>query len=44
MSRARAIERWPDKADLFKRKLDHGRADAANLAIAGMIREGRLAR
>ncbi len=43
MSRARAIERWPDKADLFK-SLDHGRADAANLAIAGMIREGRLAR
>lgn len=32
-SRARAIETWPDLADLFARKKDHNRAEAALLAL-----------
>jgi crossover junction endodeoxyribonuclease RuvC len=35
-SRARAIETWPDRADLFKRKLDHNRAEAALLGLHGL--------
>lgn len=31
-SRARAVHLWPQQADLFKRKKDHGRAEAALLA------------
>jgi crossover junction endodeoxyribonuclease RuvC len=31
-SRARAIETWPDRAELFARKMDHNRAEAALLA------------
>lgn len=31
-SRAVAIDRWPDRAELFRRKKDHGRADAALIA------------
>lgn len=35
-SRQRAIETWPDKAQLFARKCDHGRAEAALIALWGM--------
>ena len=34
-SRARAIETWPDRADLFARKKDHHRAEAALLGLYG---------
>ncbi len=34
-SRARALELWPDRADLFRRKMDHGRAEAALIALYG---------
>jgi len=39
-SRARAIESWPTHAELFARKRDHNRAEAALLALYG-LREGR---
>jgi crossover junction endodeoxyribonuclease RuvC len=32
-SRARAIETWPTRADLFARKRDHNRAEAALLGV-----------
>lgn len=35
MSRLRAIETWPDRAHLFARKKDHGRAEAALIAKWG---------
>jgi len=35
LSRARALELWPQRAELFKRKMDHGRAEAALLALYG---------
>jgi crossover junction endodeoxyribonuclease RuvC len=38
-SRAAAIQRWPAKAELFSRKKDDGVAEAALIAIAGLIRE-----
>lgn len=34
-SRARAIETWPQHAELFARKRDHNRAEAALLALYG---------
>jgi crossover junction endodeoxyribonuclease RuvC len=40
-ARSKAIARWPDKADLFKRKKDDGRAEAALIAAAGVMMEGR---
>jgi crossover junction endodeoxyribonuclease RuvC len=40
-ARSEAIRRWPDKAALFARVKDDGRAEAALIAIAGMKREGR---
>jgi crossover junction endodeoxyribonuclease RuvC len=40
-SRSMAIARWPDRADLFKRKLDNGRSDAALIAVAGLLRAER---
>jgi len=40
-ARAEAIRRWPDQAALFVRVKDDGRAEAALIAIAGLIREGR---
>ena len=40
LARARAIERWPGHADLFARKLDHDRAEAALIGWAGLQREG----
>lgn len=38
-SRARAIARWPRRSDLFARKKDAGRAEAALIAVAGIARE-----
>ena len=38
MARSNAINRWPAKAELFKRKMDDGRAEAALIAIAGLLR------
>jgi crossover junction endodeoxyribonuclease RuvC len=38
-SRAAAIQRWPAHAELFSRKKDDGRAEAALIAIAGLARE-----
>jgi crossover junction endodeoxyribonuclease RuvC len=35
-SRTRAIETWPHRAELFARKRDHNRAEAALLALYGM--------
>lgn len=35
-SRARAIETWPAHADLFARKKDHNRAEAALLGLYGL--------
>src|SRR5262245_42209026 len=35
-ARAEAIRRWPDKADWFAKVKDHGRAEAALIAWAGM--------
>jgi crossover junction endodeoxyribonuclease RuvC len=35
-SRARAIETWPAHADLFARKKDHNRAEAALIGLSAM--------
>lgn len=35
VSRARAIELWPDQSAFFKRKMDHNRAEAALIAEWG---------
>ena len=40
-ARSEAIRRWPDKAALFARVKDDGRAESALIAVAGLIREGR---
>jgi crossover junction endodeoxyribonuclease RuvC len=40
-ARSEAIRRWPDKAALFARVKDDGRAEAALIAVAGLAREGR---
>jgi crossover junction endodeoxyribonuclease RuvC len=39
LARTRAIARWPAYADLFKRKADCDRAEAALIGIAGLLRE-----
>jgi crossover junction endodeoxyribonuclease RuvC len=39
LARTRAIARWPAHADLFKRKLDVDRAEAALIGWAGLRRE-----
>jgi len=39
-ARSVAISRWPSKADLFARKLDCDRAEAALIAAAGMMKGG----
>jgi crossover junction endodeoxyribonuclease RuvC len=39
-SRAEAIRRWPAQAGLFKLKKSDGLAEAALIAVAGMLREG----
>lgn len=38
-ARSEAIRRWPDKAALFARVKDDGRAEAALIAVAGLKRE-----
>jgi crossover junction endodeoxyribonuclease RuvC len=38
-SRAAAIQRWPARAELFSRKKDDGVAEAALIAVAGLVRE-----
>ena len=39
LARSRAIERWPHHAELFARKLDHDRAEACLIGLAGLQRE-----
>jgi crossover junction endodeoxyribonuclease RuvC len=39
LARTRAISKWPHKADLFSRKCDVDRADAALIGLAGLMRE-----
>jgi hypothetical protein len=39
-ARSIAIAKWPSQAAMFARKLDCDRAEAALIAIAGMLREG----
>ena len=39
-SRSEAIRRWPAHAALFSRVMDDGRAEAALIAVAGMVRKG----
>jgi crossover junction endodeoxyribonuclease RuvC len=40
-ARSEALRRWPAKASLFARVRDDGRAEAALIAVAGIIREAR---
>lgn len=40
-ARGAAIDRWPAKAALFARVKDDGRAEAALIDLAGLMREGR---
>ena len=40
-SRARAIETWPAQAELFARKRDHNRAEAALLALYALKASGQ---
>ncbi len=40
-ARAEAIRRWPDKAAFFARIRDDGRAEAALIGVAGLMREAR---
>ena len=40
LARSKAIARWPDKAGLFARAKDDGRAEAGLIAVAGLIRTG----
>jgi hypothetical protein len=37
-ARSNAINRWPAKAELFKRKMDDGRAEAALIGLTGLLR------
>jgi crossover junction endodeoxyribonuclease RuvC len=39
-ARSEAIRRWPTHADLFARVKDDGRAEAALIAVTGMMRQG----
>ena len=39
-ARAEAIRRWPAHASLFARAKDDGRAEAALIAVAGLLRKG----
>jgi crossover junction endodeoxyribonuclease RuvC len=41
LARTRAIARWPAHAELFRRKADVDRAEAALIAAAGLMREAR---
>lgn len=42
-ARSMAIQRWPDKAELFKRARDDGRAEAALCGIAGIYKRAKEA-
>jgi crossover junction endodeoxyribonuclease RuvC len=42
-ARSEAIRRWPAKAALFSRIRDDGRAEAALIGLAGIMRERRSA-
>jgi crossover junction endodeoxyribonuclease RuvC len=39
-ARSEAIRRWPGQAGLFARVKDDGRAEAALIAVAGLLRNG----
>jgi crossover junction endodeoxyribonuclease RuvC len=39
-ARSEAIRRWPGQATLFARVKDDGRAEAALIAVAGLLRKG----
>jgi crossover junction endodeoxyribonuclease RuvC len=39
-ARAEAIRRWPSHASLFARVKDDGRAEAALIGVAGILRNG----
>ena len=41
-ARSEAIRRWPGKAELFARVKDDGRAEAALIGLAGLIKERSL--
>jgi len=41
LARTRAIAKWPDRAEWFKRKCDVDRTEACLIAVAGMLRERR---
>lgn len=41
-ARSEAIRRWPSHAALFARAKDDGRAEAALIAVAGLMRAGDL--
>lgn len=41
-SRSEAIRRWPAQASLFARVKDDGRAEAALIAVGGIVRAGGL--
>jgi crossover junction endodeoxyribonuclease RuvC len=41
LARTRAIARWPQHAELFARKCDVDRAEAALIGAAGLLREAR---
>ena len=42
-ARSEAVRRWPSKAALFSRAKDDGRAEAALIGLAGIMRERRSA-
>jgi crossover junction endodeoxyribonuclease RuvC len=42
LARSEAIRRWPGQAQLFARSKDDGRAEAALIAVAGLMRAGAL--
>ena len=39
LARAAAVRRWPTHASTFARKCDDGRAEAALIAVAGLMRD-----
>lgn len=43
LSRSAAIARWPGHASLFALKKHDGRSDAALIALAGLLIDGRIA-
>ena len=42
-ARSEAIRRWPGQAELFARVKDDGRAEAALIGLAGLLRERKVA-